>query len=121
MACNRSLKVIDLENTLFSKSSHRYLQKCVLCLCWELKTPLDMFRPIFFFEKFPTFCVGVIPSPLLSYGVSTLFPLPLNFSQKKRQIAKRCVNFNFIFLDCFLSLYAYSNTNSVKLSLETQK
>jgi hypothetical protein len=27
-------------------------------------------------EKFPTFGVDVIPSPLSSYGVATLFPLP---------------------------------------------
>jgi hypothetical protein len=54
-ACNRSLKVIDLENTLFSKSSHRCLQICTfcfpqmstkMCLCWELRN----------FEKFPTKC-----------------------------------------------------------------
>jgi hypothetical protein len=28
-------------------------------------------------KKFPTFCVDVIPSPLSSYGVSALFPLPI--------------------------------------------
>jgi hypothetical protein len=50
--------------------SHRYLQKCVLCLCWELKTSLDMFRPISFLEKFPTFWKS---SQLF---VSTLFPPP---------------------------------------------
>ena len=47
--------------------------------CWELRTLPNQvttkknFKP---WEKFPTFCVDVIPSPLSSYGVSTLFPLP---------------------------------------------
>ncbi len=31
-------------------------------------------------EKFPTFGVDVIPSPLSSYGVATLFPLPISIS-----------------------------------------
>ncbi len=60
-ACSRSLKVIDLENTLFSKSSHRCLQICTwstfcfpqistkTCLCWELRNFEN-------FEKFPTKC-----------------------------------------------------------------
>ncbi len=57
-ACYRSPKVIDLENTLFSKSSHRCLQICTFCfpqmstktyLCWELRNFEN-------FEKFPTKC-----------------------------------------------------------------
>ena len=50
--CYRSLKVIDLENTLFSKSSHRYLQICTFrfcCFCWELRNFENL-------EKFPTKC-----------------------------------------------------------------
>ncbi len=44
-----------------------------------------------FLEKFPTFCVDVIPSPLSSYSVATLFPLPQksfaqNFRTKKPRV-----------------------------------
>ncbi len=69
--------------------SYRNLQKCVLCLCWELKTPLDMFRPISFLEKFPTFFVDVILSPLSLYGVATLFPLPNNTNTNNKYLIHR--------------------------------
>jgi hypothetical protein len=63
--------------------SHRYLQKCVYMFVLGTKNSSGHVQTNFLFgkvpnilEKFPTFCVDVIPSPLSSYGVVTLFPLP---------------------------------------------
>ncbi len=63
--------------------SHRYLQKCVFMFVLGTKNSSGHVQTNFLFgkvpnilEKFPTFCVDVIPSPLSSYGVATLFPLP---------------------------------------------
>jgi len=108
-ACYRSLKVIDLENTLFSKSSHRCLQICTFCfpqistkMCFVFvlgtKNSSGHVQTNFFLEKFPTFCVGVIPSPLSSYGVSTLFPLPFHmarFKKRSHNISFDCSTFFF--------------------------
>ncbi len=44
--------------------------------CGHVQTNICFGKVPNFLEKFPTFCVVVIPSPLSSYGVATLFPLP---------------------------------------------
>ncbi len=86
--CYRSLKVIDLENTLFSKSSHRCLQICTFCLppistkiCFVFvlgtKNSSGHVQTNFLFGKVPNFLeefsIFWKSSQLL---VSTLFPPP---------------------------------------------
>jgi len=43
--------------------------------------PVDIIPPV---VTFPLLCVDVIPYPLSSYGVPTLFPLP-NFCKKNEK------------------------------------
>ncbi len=57
--------------------SHRYLQKCVLCLCWELKTPLDMFRPIFFWKSSQLFVSALFPPPCRRTACRRYSPFPM--------------------------------------------
>ncbi len=70
-ACYRSLKVIDLENTLFSKSSHRCLQICTfcfpqistkMCLCWELRNQVSSQQSV---EVIPLLCVDIRPGDII--------------------------------------------------------
>ncbi len=69
---------------------HTYLQKCVLMFVLGTKNSSVHAQTNFLFgkvpnilKKFPTFCVDVIRSPLSSYGVATLFPLPGSFTKTK--------------------------------------